>query len=153
MTGETDPLLRRLQIGAIVWCLGAAGAALAVWPARWDVTAGILGGGLLTAVSFLAIKTSIDALIGLVTPAAVPGATAPADARPDTPGRRRIAARAVLKLAARYGLLALLAYGMIARLRLHPLGLMVGASSLVASASFEAARWVSGSRPAPPRVT
>jgi hypothetical protein len=42
--------------------------------------------------------------------------------------------------------LGLLAYVMIARLRLHPVGLIVGASSLVASASFEAVRALS--RPA-----
>jgi ABC-type glucose/galactose transport system permease subunit len=37
-------------------------------------------------------------------------------------------------------LLALLAYVMIARLRLHPLGLLAGASSFVAAASIEALR-------------
>ena len=36
-----------------------------------------------------------------------------------------------MKLAGRYALLAVLAYVMIARLRLHPIGLVVGASSLV----------------------
>jgi hypothetical protein len=40
----------------------------------------------------------------------------------------------------RYALLALLAYVMIARLRLHPLGLLAGASSVVAAAGVEALR-------------
>jgi hypothetical protein len=39
-----------------------------------------------------------------------------------------------------YALLAVLAYVMIARLRLHPIGLLIGASSLVASAALEAGR-------------
>ena len=46
----------------------------------------------------------------------------------------------LVKLALRYALLALLAYVMIARLRLHPLGLMAGASSVVAAVSIEAVR-------------
>ncbi len=33
-----------------------------------------------------------------------------------------------------------MAYVMIARLRLHPIGLLIGASSLVASAALEAGR-------------
>jgi len=46
------------------------------------------------------------------------------------------------KLAGRYALLALLAYVMIARLRLHPLGLLVGASSVVAAVAIEAVRFL-----------
>jgi hypothetical protein len=40
----------------------------------------------------------------------------------------------------RYALLALLAYVMIARLRLHPWGLLAGASSVVAGVALEAIR-------------
>ncbi len=46
----------------------------------------------------------------------------------------------VMKVFTRYALLVLLAYVMIARLRLHPLGLLAGASSVVAAASVEACR-------------
>jgi len=45
-----------------------------------------------------------------------------------------------LQLAGRYALLAFLAYVMIARLRLHPLGLLAGASSIVAAVTVEAVR-------------
>ena len=48
--------------------------------------------------------------------------------------------RTVLQLAGRYALLALIAYVMIARLRLHPLGLLAGASSVVAAVTVEAVR-------------
>jgi hypothetical protein len=129
---EADPMIRRLQWGAVIWCSLAAAFASVGWPRRLDVAAGIVGGGVLTAVSFLAIKSSIDALLGLMGPEGAEGGR-----------RRRVAARALLRMAGRYALLAVLAYGMIARLRLHPVGLVIGASSLVVSAAFEAGRWVS----------
>jgi uncharacterized membrane protein YjgN (DUF898 family) len=48
--------------------------------------------------------------------------------------------RFMTKVIVRYALLVLLAYVMIARLGLHPLGLLAGASSVVAAASIEAVR-------------
>jgi hypothetical protein len=45
-----------------------------------------------------------------------------------------------VKLAGRYLVLGLAAYVMIARLRLHAVGVLIGASSLVAAASIEAVR-------------
>ena len=152
MTREADPLLRRFHTGAVVWCIVALVVAVIGWPGRWDVAAGVLGGGVLAAVSVLAITSSIDALLPAVPPAQAADAETGERGRTTDPGRSRVAARAVLKLAGRYGLLALLAYVMIARLRLHPVGLVAGASSLVASASFEAVRWMSGSRPIPPHT-
>ncbi len=141
---ELDPVIRRLQTGALVWCAVCAGAALAGWPDRPLIAASVVGGGVLTAVSFLAIRSSIDAFVAFV-----PGALGAPDrgsataetgeAAPAAAGRGG-AGRALLKLTGRYALLALLAYVMIARLRLHPVGLIVGASSLVASASLEAVR-------------
>jgi hypothetical protein len=130
MSVEADPVIRRLQTGAAIWCVGAAAISLVGWPNRLDVAAGIVAGGALAAVSFLAIKSSIDAVLGLMT-----------EAPDDPPARRRVAVGALAKMAGRYALLAVLAYVMIARLRLHPIGLVMGASSLVAAAAFEAARW------------
>jgi hypothetical protein len=48
--------------------------------------------------------------------------------------------RSVLSLVGRYALLGFMAYVMIARLRLHPLGLLAGASSIVAAVTVEAVR-------------
>jgi hypothetical protein len=158
MTFDADPVIRRLQTGALVWCAGATALSLAGWPGRLDVAAGIVAGGVLTAVSFFAIKSSIDAILGLLplapilpadglgttpTPEAVPdtGTEAPQEPRERGAGRRA-AAGALVKMTGRYALLAVLAYVMIARLRLHPVGLVVGASSLLASAALEAGRWV-----------
>ena len=126
---ETDPVIRRLERGALVWCGLAAAAALAV---RWDdpsIAAGVLGGGILTFVSLFAIRGSIDAVLRLAAPAA-PGDAAPA----------RAGAGTAVKLAGRYALLGLAAYVMIVRLRLHAVGVLIGASSLVAAATFEALR-------------
>jgi hypothetical protein len=159
MTFDADPVIRRLQTGAVVWCAGATALSLAGWPSRLDVAAGIMAGGVLTAVSFYAIKSSIDAILGLIplaptappppgtgsddtspTPGPVPGVVS--QAPQDRAAGRRAAVGALAKMAGRYALLAVLAYVMIARLRLHPIGLVVGASSLVASAALEAGRWV-----------
>ena len=91
---------------------------------------GVLGGGLLIAVSYWTIGSGVTALVDL--------AARPRDGgRPERPPRL---AWTVTKVAGRYALLALLAYVMIARLRLHPLGLLAGASSVVAAAAVEALR-------------
>jgi hypothetical protein len=54
--------------------------------------------------------------------------------------KRRGAGRAAVKIVVRYALLAFLAYVMIARLRLPPLGLMAGVSSVAAAAGIEVVR-------------
>jgi hypothetical protein len=132
---DADPIIRRLQRDALIWCAAAAATAVVGWPGRPEIAAGIVAGGLLAGVSFLAIKSSIDALLGLMGPGTK-------DPGPTPIERRRVATGALVKLAGRYALLAVLAYVMIVRLRLHPIGLIVGASSLVVSASIEAGRWV-----------
>jgi hypothetical protein len=111
-------LLDRVQRNAVVSCAVMAVAAVAI--ARdWRAGAAVLGGGLLIATSFLSIRGGIE----------------------DLAGRRR-AGRALLKVVGRYALLAFLAYVMIARLRLPPLGLIAGASSVVAAALVEALRFL-----------
>ena len=77
--------------------------------------AAVVGGGLLVGISFLSISSSVEQIAA----------------------RRRLAF-AVLKLAGRYALLGFLAYVMIARLRLPPLGLIAGATSVMAAAVLEA---------------
>jgi hypothetical protein len=112
----TEDLLPRLQRNALVCC--AVMALLAVAITRdWRAALAVAGGGLLIATSFFSIRGGID----------------------DLAARRR-PGRAVLKIAGRYALLAFLAYVMIARLRLPPLGLIAGASSVVAATFVEAAR-------------
>jgi len=124
-------LLRRLERGAVIWCVLAAGAVLALAPSRTDVLLGIAGGGVLAIVSFYAIRGSVDAAVRALAPG--PGGSDPARAR---------LGPLVVKMTGRYALLALLAYVMIARLRLPPLGLLAGASSIVAAVAVEAVRFL-----------
>jgi len=118
-----DPLVRRIGQLSVGICLLSAAVALAVW--GWRVALGVLGGGLLIGISFYSIGGGVAAIVA-----------AAAGGRP----ARRALARTVLTLAVRYALLGFLAYVMIARLRLHPIGLLVGASSVAAAAFVEAVR-------------
>src|SRR4030088_2903102 len=95
-----------------------AAAAVAITRSWWAGLA-VIGGGLLIATSFLSIQGGIDAL-----------------------SQQQRVGRAVLKIIGRYALLAFLAYVMIARLRLSPLGLIAGASSVVAAAFVESVRFL-----------
>ena len=85
--------------------------------AGWRGAAAVLGGGLLVEISFLSISGGLHDMSG--------------------GGRTR---RGLLKVVGRYALLGFLAYVMIARLRLPPLGLIAGASSVVAAVGVEGAR-------------
>jgi hypothetical protein len=110
-------LLARVQRDAAIAC--ALAAAIALGAAGWRAAAAVLGGGLLTGLSFVSLRGALD-----------PGAT-----------QRRIGLT-VLRIAGRYALLGFLAYVMIARLRLPPLGLIAGASSVPAAALIQAVRFM-----------
>lgn len=114
---DQDPLLARLQRRSAAICAIAAVAALALTRGSWRAAGGVAGGGVLIAVSFLAIRGAFDRLVA-----------------------RRHLGMALVIMAGHYALLIFLAYVMIARLRLHPLGLVAGASSVVAAAALEAGR-------------
>ncbi len=129
MPGEVDPLLRRLERTAWIACLVMAAIAFVISHGQWRPVFGVLGGGLLIAVSYRTIGSGVSGLVERV--ARPPGASAA-----PLPGVGKTAVLVVF----RYALLALLAYVMIARLRLHPLGLLAGASSVVAAAAVEAFR-------------
>ena len=83
---------------------------------------GVLGGGLLVAISYAAVSFTI----GTFMPQA------------GKPPRKRVFA--ALLFAGHYALLAFVAYVMIARLRLHPIGLVGGVTSFVVAAALEAGR-------------
>ena len=142
---EADPLIRRLQRDAAIWCGLATAAALALRPDQPGIAGGVAGGGLLALASLLAIRASVDALLARIVPAAAAAlpsaAAAPAGGDAAAAGEpARAGAGLAVKLAGRYALLGLGAYVMIVRLRLHAVGVLIGASSLVAAASFEAVR-------------
>ena len=142
---DADPFLRRLERDAVIWAALAAGAALAIRPEQPGLAAGVVGGGILALTSLWAIRSSVDALLSRIDPATAPARTGDPDGEPGgQPGGESMPARAgagiAVKLAGRYALLGLGAYVMIVRLRLHAIGVLIGASSLVAAASFEAVR-------------
>ena len=120
-----DPFLRRLARTAALLCVVMAVTAMAVSGAR--AALGVVGGGALIGVSGFALATGTGALATVVSGQA--GAN-----------RARLVRTATIRLVGRYALLGFLAYVMIARLRLHPLGLLAGVSSVAAAAFVEAAR-------------
>ena len=118
---ESDPLLRRVERNGILACAGMAVIAWAL--ARGDVNApaGVFGGGLLAWISYRGIKGGIDVLTG-----------------PDREGVS--VAIGLVKFFTRYAILALAAYVIMARLRMPPLAVFAGASSLVVAVAVEALR-------------
>lgn len=125
---STDALLRRIEITAAVVCVTFAAIALVLAGGRVAAAVSVIAGGLLVGVSYHTIKSATDVVVG-----AIAGREAGARTR-----RRFV--WTVVQIALRYALLAFLAYVMIARLRLHPLGLLAGASSIVAAVTVEAVR-------------
>jgi hypothetical protein len=123
----TDELLDRLQRSAVLVCVVLAVAAIAITRGNWWAGVSVFGGGLLIGISFVSIRGGVEAFAALV------------GGRRDGRPRPKVA-WILLKMTGRYALLAFLAYVMIARLRLHPVGLVAGASSVVAAAALEAGR-------------
>jgi hypothetical protein len=134
-------LLRGVERNSLVVGAAMTAAALFVRP-RPQLAVAVAAGAVLVGVSYWTLKRGVTMLAAVV-------AEAP-DAALKTRGIRGKVARELWKLVLRYALLALLAYVMIARLRLHPWGLLAGASSVVAGVSVEAVRLVMRGRGGPP---
>jgi hypothetical protein len=122
-----DALLRRVERTAIGCCGAMAIAALAIARGSLRPAVAVLAGGFLIGLSYWSIKSGLSNLLAGVG----------LDSEPRAPVSR---ARIALQLAGRYALLGFAAYVMIVRLRLHPLGLLAGASSIVAAVTVEAVR-------------
>jgi hypothetical protein len=123
----TDALLDRIERRALI--LTAAVTILAaLFPGRrlWNAAA-VAGGALLAMVSFWAIRRGITGLAHALVAAVTP-----------TPRSTRL--RMLPLFVLRYALLAGMAYVMIARLRLPPLGLLCGASVTLLAAAAELIR-------------
>jgi hypothetical protein len=122
---EPDPLLRRVERNGMIACAAMAAAAWAI--ARGDVAApaGVFGGGALAWVSYRGIKGGVDVLTGVSSGG----------------GSRRAGMTAgLVKVFTRYAILAVAAYVIMARLRLPPVAVCAGASSLVVAVMVEAVR-------------
>ena len=117
---ETDAMLRRIERRAVAAC---AIMAIAAWPitGRVDAPLGVIGGGALVWISYRGIKGGIDAMTGAAR-------------------RRASVAVGLVKFFTRYGILAAVAYVIMARLRMPPLAVFAGASSLVVAVALETLR-------------
>ena len=96
---------------------------------------GVLGGGGLAAISYLGIKAGITAVVDASEASHAGGGTRVA----------RNVTIGLVKFFTRYAILAVAAYVIMARLRLPPVAVFAGASSLVLAVAFEALRGFSGS--------
>ena len=128
---EPDPLLRRVERNSVLACAAMAVVAWAIGRGDFNAPAGVLGGGALVWISYRGIKGGIDAVVV---------AAAPRDAGGE-PARGRVGvAIGLVKFFTRYAILAVAAYVIMARLRMPPLAVFAGASSLVVAVAVEALR-------------
>ena len=107
----------------MIACLGFAAVAL-VWPGGGGgAAAAVLGGGSLAALSYLTLKGLVDF----------------------TNSGTKTGFWPLVKFFTRYAILASVAYVMLARLRLHPIGVIVGATSMAVAAGAAAVRTIASS--------
>ena len=120
---QGSDVLHRFESDLRMSCLLLATVALLVPPGGAWMALSVLAGGALVWASYWTLKGSVDAAIARTRP----GWT-------------------LVKVFTRYGMLALGAYVILARLRLHPVGVVIGASSLALAAAATAVRslWSSG---------
>jgi hypothetical protein len=130
---ERDPALRRIERYSVIACAVLAVAA-GIVTRGVEAPLGVLGGGALVAISYRGIKAGIST---------VAGAGDARDARDggEVAGSRPVAI-GLVKFFTRYAILALAAYVIMARLRLPPVAVFAGASSLVIAVMVEALRGV-----------
>ena len=122
---STEALLGRVGRRAIAFAaVATAVAGILPWGGVWTAAA-VTGGAALSLVSFWAIHAGVSGLAGAVVAQGVAG------------HRLR---RGLVWLVLRYALLAGMAYVMISRLRLSPLGLLCGASVTMLAAAAELTR-------------
>lgn len=141
--------LRRIERTAVAFVVLATLAGGVLGGLTW--AGGILAGGLLAAISYWAIRSSVDALVAVMGPGAAPVPPAAAPEAPDAalagdelaaplPTARVSYLRVAVSVLGRHALLGVVAYVIIARLRLHPVGVLLGASAVVLAAAREAVR-------------
>jgi len=116
-------MIERIARGTAVSCVAMA-VLFGLWKQSIVAGAAVLGGGLLIAISFWAIRGGVDALV--------------------RQNGRKSAAFSLVKFFTRHAIVALAAYGMMVCLHLDPIGLLAGVSSLAVAVAVEGlkvSRW------------
>jgi hypothetical protein len=142
---ESDQLLRQFERDGVVACAMMAAIALLVERGRTDGAAGVLAGGALSALSYWAIKSGVDVVVAVAAKASRENTPGGANAgnvegQPGpvlTAGHR---AWSSLKFFTRYALLAVGAYVMLSCFRVHPVGLLAGATTPFVAAAVQVVR-------------
>jgi hypothetical protein len=132
-SSEPDASLRRIQRDAAILCLVSTVIALLVMRGRPEGAVGVLAGGALMAVSYLAIKGGVDAALRRAAGRSGEQAAPPA-------GAGRAGAWAAFRFVARYGVIAGLAWVVLVPLRAHPVGVVAGVSAPVLAIAIEGVR-------------
>jgi hypothetical protein len=120
-----DALVGRIGRRAVILAVVAPIVAAVLPAGGGGAAAAVAGGAALSLASFWAIRRSVTGLAAVVL------------ARPDGTRAKPRRTRHVALFVLRYALLAGIAYVMIARLRLSPLGLLCGASVTMLAAAAE----------------
>ena len=117
-------MIERVARDATIICVAMIALA-ALWRRDLSTPLGVAGGGLLIALAFWAIQGTVAALI-----------------RPRSEGEtpRKRARFQLVKFFTRHVMLGLAAYVMMMRLRVDPVAMLMGVSSLGAAAAVEAVR-------------
>ncbi len=118
-------LLKRVERDAAIILAATAAVTFLLEPATPRLAIGVVGGGVLIGLAYWAIRGVVDTMVE----GAIEGQN-----------RRNSRGSALVKFFTRHAILALAAYGMMARLELHPMGLLIGMSAFPAAVLFEAAR-------------
>jgi hypothetical protein len=120
----TDLLRRVKRDTLIVWL--ALTAALLVWrPRQPQLALGVVGGGVLVGLAYWAIRGVVDGVV---------------DRGISREKRSNLPGFALVKFFTRHAILAVAGYGMMARLELHPVGMLIGVAAPAVAAALEATR-------------
>jgi ATP synthase I chain len=117
--------LKRLERDTAIIVVAAAGVAFLLRPDMPRFALGVVGGGVLIGLSYWALRGVADAL---------------AEGAIQREFRRNSRSWLLVKFFTRHAILALTAYGMMARLELHPVGLLMGVAAPVVAFALEAVR-------------
>jgi hypothetical protein len=116
-----DRLKRETMIAVAV----LAAITFVLRPTQPRLALGVLGGGVLMGLSYWGVRAVGDVI---------------ADVGKRSQNRGDFPRWALVKFFTRHAILALAAYGMMARLELHPLGLLIGVSAPGVAVAFEVLR-------------